>query len=100
ENYEEFWAEMAQDLHWFEQPTKTLEWNIPDAKWFVGGKTNICYNALDRHMSTPVRNRVAFYWEGEDGSTRTVSYSDLYYEVSKFANALKSLGIQRGDRII
>lgn len=100
ENYEEFWAEMAESLHWFEQPTKTLDWNPPDAKWFVGGKTNICYNALDRHMSTPVRNRVAFYWEGEDGSTRTVSYSDLYYEVSRFANALKSQGIGRGDRVV
>jgi acetyl-CoA synthetase len=100
ENPEAFWAEMAEDLHWFEQPTTTLEWKSPDAKWFVGGKTNICYNALDRHMSTPVRNRVAFYWEGEDGSTRTVSYSDLYYEVSRFANALKSLGVERGDRVI
>jgi len=100
ENSEEFWAEMAEDLHWFQKPTQTLEWQSPDAKWFIGGKTNICYNALDRHMSTPVRNRVAFYWEGEDGSTRTVSYSDLYYEVSRFANALKSLGVERGDRVI
>ena len=100
ENSETFWAEMAEDLHWFQQPTQTLDWQSPDAKWFIGGKTNICYNALDRHMSTPVRNRVAFYWEGEDGSTRTVSYSDLYYEVSRFANALKSLGIERGDRVI
>ncbi|CAN5787438.1 acetate--CoA ligase [soil metagenome] len=100
ENSDEFWAEVAADLHWFTQPTKTLEWNAPDARWFLGGKTNIAYNALDRHMSTPVRNRVAFYWEGEDGSTRTVSYADLYYEVSKFANALKSLGIEKGDRVI
>ena len=100
ENSEEFWADMAEDLHWFTQPTQTLEWNAPDAKWFVGGKTNIAYNALDRHMSTRVRNRVAFYWEGEDGSTRTVSYADLYYEVSKFANALKSLGIKKGDQVI
>ncbi len=100
ENIEEFWADMATSLHWFEEPTQTLEWNPPDAKWFIGGKTNICYNALDRHMSTPVRNRVAFYWEGEDGATRTVSYSDLYYEVSKFANALKSQGIGRGDRVV
>jgi acetyl-CoA synthetase len=100
ENSEEFWADMAEDLHWFTQPTQTLEWNSPDARWFLDGKTNIAYNALDRHMSSPVRNRVAFYWEGEDGSTRTVSYDDLYYEVSKFANALKSLGIEKGDRVI
>ncbi len=100
ENSEEFWAEMAGDLHWFTQPTQTLDWQMPDAKWFVGGKTNIAYNALDRHMKTSVRNRVAFYWEGEDGSTRTVSYADLYYEVSKFANALRSLGIEKGDRVI
>jgi acetyl-CoA synthetase len=100
ENIEDFWADMAEDLHWFTEPTQTLDWQSPDAKWFVGGKTNICYNALDRHMSTPVRNRVAFYWVGEDGSSRTVSYSDLYYEVSKFANALKALGVERGDRVI
>lgn len=100
ENIEEFWAEMAEDLDWFTQPTQTLEWKLPDAKWFLGGKTNIVYNALDRHMKTAVRNRVAFYWEGEDGSTRTVSYSDLFHEVSKFSNALKTLGVAKGDRVI
>ena len=100
ENSEEFWAEMAEKLHWYEPWTQTLEWNAPDAKWFVGGKTNIVYNALDRHMTTPVRNKVALYWEGEDGSRRTISYSDLFEEVCKFANALNSLGITEGDRIV
>jgi acetyl-CoA synthetase len=73
---------------------------MPYAKWFVGAETNIVYNALDRHMTTPTRNKVAFYWEGEDGATRTISYSDLYYEVCCFANALLSLGLKQGDTII
>ncbi len=100
ENIEEFWADMAADVDWFAEPETTLEWNSPDAKWFVGGKTNICYNALDRHMSTPTRNRVAFYWEGEDGETKTVSYLDLYKEVNRFAAALKNIGLTKGDRVI
>jgi acetyl-CoA synthetase len=100
ENLEEFWADMAADLHWFVPPERILEWESPHAKWYVGAKTNIVYNALDRHMTTPVRNRVAFYWEGEDGTSRTVSYGDLYREVNRFASALQNLGLKKGDRII
>ncbi|HMM42827.1 MAG TPA: acetyl-coenzyme A synthetase N-terminal domain-containing protein, partial [Thermomicrobiales bacterium] len=100
EHSEEFWEEMAQELDWFKPWDKVLDWQPPNAKWFVGGETNIVYNALDRHMTTPTRNKVAFYWEGEDGSSRTISYSDLYYEVCRFAGALKSMGIKQGDRIV
>ena len=100
ENSEDFWEEMARELHWFKPWEQVLDWQPPDAQWFVGGETNIVYNALDRHMSTPTRNKVAFYWEGEDGSSRTISYSDLYYEVCTFANALESLGLKKGDRIV
>ncbi|MCC6936113.1 MAG: acetate--CoA ligase [Thermomicrobiales bacterium] len=100
EHSEEFWEEMAKELHWFKPWDKVLDWDAPDAKWFVGGETNIVYNALDRHMDTPTRNKVAFYWEGEDGSTRTISYRDLYFDVCRFAGALKAMGIEKGDRIV
>ncbi|RIK44007.1 MAG: acetate--CoA ligase [Chloroflexi bacterium] len=100
EHNEEFWAEMASNLHWFTPWKRTLDWQPPYAKWFVGGTTNIVYNALDRHMQTPTRNKVAFYWEGEDGSSRTISYADLYYEVTRFANALQNLGLSQGDRVV
>jgi acetyl-CoA synthetase len=100
DNHEQFWDEMARELHWFKPWEGTLDWQYPYAKWFVGAETNIVYNALDRHMSTPTRNKVAFYWEGEDGSSRTISYSDLYYEVTKFCNALTNLGLKAGDRVV
>ncbi len=100
QNTEEFWAEQARELHWFTPWQKVMEWNPPYVKWFVGATTNIVYNALDRHMATPVKNKVAFYWEGEDGSTRTVSYAELYREVNRLANALRQLGIARGDRVV
>ncbi len=100
ENNEEFWAEMASELDWFKQWDQILDWQPPYAKWFVGGETNIVYNALDRHMKTPTRNKVAFYWEGEDGSSRTISYSDLYYDVCRFASVLQNMGITEGDRIV
>jgi len=100
EHSEEFWEDMARELDWFKPWSQVLDWQYPYAKWFVGAETNIVYNALDRHMSTPTRNKVAFYWEGEDGSTRTISYSDLYYEVTKFANALTNLGLKQDDRVV
>lgn len=102
ENIEEFWSDMAGELEWSEPWDQVLSWDpqAPKVEWFLGAQTNIVTNALDRHMKTGVRNRVAFYWEGEDGATRTVSYADLYYEVNKFASVLQSLGIQKGDRVI
>lgn len=96
---EKFWEEAANELEWFKKWNKVLEWDYPKAKWFLGAKVNIVHNALDRHMNTWRRNKVALYWEGQDGSSRTLSYADLYREVNRFANALKELGIKKGDRV-
>jgi acetyl-CoA synthetase len=100
ENVEEFWAEQARDLTWFEPWTKVHEWTFPYAKWFIGAKCNIVYNALDRHMQTPVKNRVAFYWETEDGQSHAISYAQLYREVNRLASALARLGVGKGDRVV
>jgi acetyl-CoA synthetase len=95
---EKFWGELArQDLHWFEPFTKVLEWNEPFARWFVGGKTNVSYNCLDAHLKTNCRNKKAIIWEGEPGEQRTLTYQQLHAEVCKFANALTSLGLKKGD---
>ncbi len=101
-NPEEFWSDMAQDLDWFEPWDEVRRWDPekPSVEWFVGAKTNITYNALDRHKGTEVWNRVAFYWIGEDGETKTYSYSDLYREVNRFASVLQNLGLEKGDRVI
>jgi len=96
---EAFWAEQARKLDWFQEWDKVLEWDPPDAKWFVGGKLNASYNCLDRHVKTSRRNKAAIIWEGEPGEQRTLTYWDLYRDVNKFANALKSLGVRKGDRV-
>src|SRR5580704_8329603 len=96
---EAFWAEVAKELHWFSPWTKTLEWNEPWAKWFVGGKTNISYNCLDRHVQAGRQNKTAIIWEGEPGEIRRLTYRELLADVERFANALKSLGIRKGDRV-
>jgi acetyl-CoA synthetase len=98
ENPEAYWAEIASELHWFEKWNTVLEWELPFSKWFVGGKTNLSYNCLDRHLTTPRKNKVAILWEGEPGETRALSYQMLHREVSRFANVLKSLGLRKGDR--
>ena len=96
---EAFWAQMAGELEW-SQPWKTvLEWKPPDAKWFVGGKLNASVNCIDRHVRSSRRNKAALIWEGEPGDRRTLTYWDLYRDVSAFANVLKSLGVKRGDRV-
>ncbi len=95
---EGYWAGIASELHWFEPWTKVLEWELPFSKWFVGGKTNISYNCIDRHLATPRKNKIAILWEGEPGDVRALSYQMLHREVCKFANVLKSLGLQKGDR--
>jgi acetyl-CoA synthetase len=98
ENRENFWAKQAEHLHWFQKWEKVLDdSNPPFYKWFTGGKTNIVYNALDRHQQTAVRNKLALIWEGEPGDLRTFSYHALNREVSQFANILKSMGVKRGD---
>jgi acetyl-CoA synthetase len=96
---EKFWADVASELHWFRPWENVLEWEIPWAKWFVGGQINISYNCLDRHVATWRRNKAAIIWEGEPGETRTLTYQQLHSEVSKFANVLKSLDIKKGDRV-
>ncbi len=94
-----FWAKQAENLHWFKKWDTVLEWNEPFAKWFVGGKINISYNCLDRHLETSTRDKTAIIWEGEPGEQRTFTYLQLHAEVSRFANVLKDLGVQTGDRI-
>ncbi|WP_457755209.1 acetate--CoA ligase [Thermovibrio ammonificans] len=100
ENPEKFWEEVAQQLIWFKKWEKVLEWNYPYAKWFVGGKTNITVNALDRHVKGGKRNKVAFFWEDELGNEKVVTYGELYRLVNKLANALKRAGIKKGDRVV
>lgn len=96
---EGWWASQAERLHWFQKWDKVLEWNLPFAKWFVGGKTNVAYNCLDRHLETWRRNKAAIIWEGEPGEVRTLTYQQLHTEVCRFANVLKKMGVQRGDRV-
>ncbi len=96
---ESFWARMAEELHWFKRWDTVLEWNLPHAKWFVGGKTNVSYNCLDRHLQTWRRNKAAIIWEGEPGDQRTLTYQQLHTEVCRFANVLKRSGVERGDRV-
>ena len=96
---EAFWARQAEDLHWFKKWDTVLEWNEPFAKWFVGGKLNISYNCLDRHLDTWRKNKAAIIWEGEPGEIKTITYLQLHQEVSRFANVLKSLGVKSGDRV-
>jgi len=97
-DYVSFWGEQAKKLSWFNQWTKTLEWNSPFAKWFIGGKINASYNTLDVHQTDKAK-KPAILWEGEDGESRTVTYADLYRDVCKFGNILKSLGVKKGDRV-
>ncbi|MDE0873848.1 MAG: acetate--CoA ligase [Acidimicrobiales bacterium] len=95
-----FWARQARELvTWFDDFETVLEWDLPFAKWFVGGKLNVSYNCLDRHVEAGQGDKVAFYWEGEPGDTRTITYNELFEEVSKFANVLKDLGVEKGDRV-
>ncbi len=96
---EAFWAEAAGALHWFKPWDKVLEGSFPSAKWFTGGKLNLSYNCVDRHALGVRANKTAFVWEGEPGEIRRLTYAELHVEVQKFANALKGLGIQKGDRV-
>ena len=102
-NPERFWAKMAKEnVTWFSPWTKVLVWKPPFAKWFVGGKLNVSYNCLDRHLEGENawrRNKAAIIWEGEPGDVRTLTYGELHREVCKFANVLKSRGVRKGDRV-
>jgi acetyl-CoA synthetase len=99
EDWEGFWAEQAATLDWFKPWDTVLDWDLPFAKWFVGGTLNVSYNCLDRHVEAGRGDRVAYHWEGEPGDTRTITYADLLSDVCRFANVLKSLGVKRGDRV-
>jgi len=99
ENPEWFWDEIAGELDWFKTYNKVSHWDPPHAKWFLDGKFNIVYNALDRHAHSWRKNKVAYIWEGESGEVKKLTYYDLYCEVNKFANALKKLGVEKGDRV-
>ena len=96
---EAFWEGFAKELEWMRPWTRVLEWTPPDAKWFIGGTLNASANCIDRHVRTPRRNKAALIWEGEPGDRRTLTYFDLYRQVSQFANVLKTLGIRKGDRV-
>jgi len=98
-NPEAYWAKAAKELDWFSPWKKVLDWKPPFAKWFIGGKINIAYNCLDRHLPTWRRNKAAILWEGEPGDRRTLTYHALHREVCRFANVLKALGIRKGDRV-
>uniref|UniRef100_A0A7C3UVN4 Acetate--CoA ligase n=1 Tax=candidate division WOR-3 bacterium TaxID=2052148 RepID=A0A7C3UVN4_UNCW3 len=99
EDQEWYWGEMAKELDWFQPWQRVLEWNLPFAKWFVGGKINIAHNALDRHIKTKIRDKVAYIFEGEPGEVERWTYLDLYKEVNRLANALKRFGVKKGDRV-
>lgn len=94
-----FWQKQAMRLDWFSPWKSVFEWNPPYAKWFSGGTLNACYNCVDRHILSETKNKAALIWEGECGKMRTLTYWDLYREVNRFANALKSLGIKKGDTV-
>ena len=96
---EAFWARLAGELEWSRGWDRVLDWHPPHAKWFVGGKLNASVNCLDRHVRGARRNKAALVWEGEPGDRRTLTYFDLYRQVSAFANVLKGLGIKKGDRV-
>jgi acetyl-CoA synthetase len=98
-NSEAFWESQANELEWFEKWKTVCEWKPPHSKWFTGGKINVSVNCVDRHVKTERRNKAALIWEGEPGDRRTLTYWDLYVDVQKCANMLKTLGVKRGDRV-
>ena len=101
EDPEQFWDQQAKDLVWFKYWDRTLTWDPPFAKWFVGGSLNASVNCIDRHVDSQFKNKAAIIWQGEnEKETRTITYYQLYRDVNIFANALKSLGVKKGDRVI
>ncbi|NOX58361.1 MAG: acetate--CoA ligase [Planctomycetes bacterium] len=99
EEPEAFWGEVAQGFYWFKPYSKVLEWEAPNASWFVGGTTNVCFNCLDKQINDGRGDHPAILWEGEPGDTVTLTYRELLSEVCRFSNALKSLGVKKGDRV-
>ncbi|MGH2463254.1 MAG: acetate--CoA ligase [Candidatus Limnocylindria bacterium] len=99
EGFEAFWSEESRRIDWIEPWAKVLEWEPPFAQWFVGGKLNISVNCLDRHVANGLGDKVAYYWEGEPGEQRTITYSQLLAETCQMANALRELGVRKGDTV-
>jgi acetyl-CoA synthetase len=100
QDYQGFWAKQAAELlDWFEDWETICDWQLPFAKWFVGGKLNVSHNCLDRHVDAGRGDRIAYHWEGEPGDTRTITYAQLLADVQRFANVLKGLGVRKGDRV-
>jgi acetyl-CoA synthetase len=100
QDYEQFWADLARErLSWTKDFDTTLEWDLPFARWFVGGELNVSYNCVDRHVQNGLGSKVAYHWIGEPGDTRTITYADLHREVQKTARALDALGVGKGDRV-
>jgi len=99
--FEDFWEQEARErVTWFEPFTELYEWEPPYAKWYLGGKLNVCFNCVDRHVEAGAGEKVAFHWEAEpEGETRTITYADLQREVVRFANALKKLGVKKGTPV-
>lgn len=95
QNPTKFWDKIARELEWFKPWQKVLEWKYPFAKWFVGGKCNIVCNALDRHLKTNKKDKLALIWEGQDGQERSFTYFELHQEVCRCANFLKKLGLKK-----
>jgi acetyl-CoA synthetase len=100
-DFEAFWEREGHErVTWFEPFTKLYEWNLPYAKWYLGGKLNVCFNCVDRHVEHGGADRVAYHWEGEpEGEQRTITYADLQRDVARFANALKKLGVRKGTPV-
>ena len=98
-DHEKFWEAQAENFEWMQKWDTVLDWDPPRAQWFVGGKLNITVNCLDRHLNSTTKNKAAFFWEGEPGDTRVLSYEELHREVCRFANGLKKLGVEKGDRV-
>ncbi len=99
-NPEKFWGKAAEELHWFKKWKKVLKWKAPHSEWFTGGKLNLSYNCLDRHVENGRKNKVALFFEGEPGDTATYTYGQLLNEVKKFANVLKYNNVKKGDRVV
>lgn len=97
---EQFWASQAQELAWFQPWDTVLEWDAPDARWFGGAKMNLCFNAVDRHVLTGKGDKVAILWEGENGESESITYSELLKKVSRFSHVLENQGVKPGDRVL
>src|SRR4051794_30935803 len=100
EDYQGFWATQAAELlDWDTEWHTICEWELPYAKWFIGGTLNVAHNCLDRHVAAGRGDKVAIHFEGEPGDTRAITYAELLADVQRFANALKGLGVEKGDRV-